>query len=108
MTIYYGSLATFDGTMPALTILADEEVSMDGEIFALSDGSANGTTPPGAKFWHCRFTSSAEYETATTKTPTLNGVDYPFTVTTMIDPMETAFANYTDQENYTETENYED
>ena len=60
------------------TVPAGAEISFDGVTWT----GSNGTTPTGAKWWQCRFTSSDLFSDPLTKTPTLNGVDYPFTVIT--------------------------
>lgn len=73
-------------TGTAYTVPADTEITFDGSTWL----NANGTTPSGAKWWRCRFSSSADYETAITKTPTLGVVNYPFTVTTKENPAITA------------------
>ena len=71
-------------TGTAYTVPADTEITFDDSTWL----SVNGTTPAGAKWWRCRFESSAEYETAVTKTPTLGGENYPFVVTTMAEAVE--------------------
>jgi len=75
-------------TGTAYTIPADTEITFDGTTWL----SSNGNTPADAEWWRCRFESSADYETAITKTPTLGGVNYPFTVTTMADPIQAILA----------------
>lgn len=61
-------------TGTAFTVPADTEVTFDDSTWL----DTSGTIPAGAKWWKCRFTSSASYETPLTKTPTLvvHGDDY--------------------------------
>jgi len=78
----------FTASEVAFTVPADTEISFDGSTWL----SSNGTTPAGAKFWYCRFTSSADYLDPLTKTPTLGGVNYPFSVITTADPIQAILA----------------
>lgn len=86
-----------------ITASAGAEYSLDGGLWT-SDAGTWGTT----KQIRARITSSADYETTVTASITIGGVAYAFPVTTMAEPMATAFAHYSDEENYTNVENYTD
>lgn len=70
-------------TGTAYTVPANAAITFDGTNWI----TANGTTPAGAKRWKVRGLASADYETLLTYTPTLGGVNWPFAVTTMADPL---------------------
>ena len=91
-------------TGTAYTVPAGAEITFDNVTWL----SIDGTWPEGATWWMCRATSSASYSTAVTVTPTIDGVDYPFTVTTVAAPESTSTIadRYTNTDHYTGTENY--
>lgn len=70
-------------TGTAFTVPANSAITFNGVDWI----TANGTTPAGAKRWKVRGLSSDEYETLVMYTPTLGGVNWPFAITTKINPL---------------------
>lgn len=64
----------------AYTVPVGAAISFDGTTWT----SIDGTWPTGKTWWMVRVAAAADYATpSVTVTPTLNGVDYPFTVITL-------------------------